>query len=892
MTNLNLGFLRAATICNNSDIKFSIIDFNNKGDNYHKLKGVLTNKNVALAIISLDIKAIKSAFEITHFIKREAPSIKVMWCSLGIGFYVPFAILFKETVLKSKLIDYVLHGSENDLSNFFEEFFKGVSDFTASGIGYKLNSIAIFNPLSQNNNQYIPEDYTAVDMEDYLWRWGKEFLSPVYVKKQKIIPISTGIGCAYSCNFCINSNKAWKEKYKIKSKELLLSQLEFLAKNYQPEVIWFQDDNFFINKERAQEALEFLNQKGIKWAGQGRLNYFRDDYINEDFFKTYISPGALWFGVGFETFSDNLRQKLNKKVTYEQLERAAYLCDEYEVPFNPAFMFGLIEQTKEELKADVLQLIAFHKKFPKTTFSYQLWRPYPGTEEYKKLEEKKAVIKFPVTIEDWLNFDYFDKPGNFFWLKENRLSKLIPYNTFLVYRYCNAYNKFGKSFIDRLLFPLLKREFCREKFFLLRLYRLLFKNRSLLRRPLCLFRRLSKTNPLPNYRTAHHQRKGYRLLNLCSVSLSELKKKGNLSQINFLYNPNNFFKKVFHCTFNLKDKDIVDKLNDSLVIVYLKKISRYNLPITMLFNISKLLLLVNRKRINAVRARNIRLPSLLGLIVARLTRIPYIVSLGGDNRLCQEKTGKYAYGNKWMSYKIEELILSHADAVIVPNKFTENYVKTITHKKYKGKIVNIPWILEPSFFEKEKRLDIDIYSRFLINPEFPFIAVIGFLNRYKFIDKIIDVAQMLIEDKHNVQVVFCGGGPLEQRLRETFSNVLNKNIYLLGWQNHNVVMQLLKECALVWALMSGFVILEAAAMGAPIITSNKEWHSEFIIDGLNGYLVDPDNKNEMLEKTLNLLTNKTLLEKFKVNAKEKLNREYCPADLLNRELNLYSSLMS
>ena len=63
-----------------------------------------------------------------------------------------------------------------------------------------------------------------------------------------------------------------------------------------------------------KKALELLNERGIKWAAQGRLNYFRDDYIDEEFFREYISPGALWFGVGFETFSDELRYSLNKKV--------------------------------------------------------------------------------------------------------------------------------------------------------------------------------------------------------------------------------------------------------------------------------------------------------------------------------------------------------------------------------------------------------------------------------------------------------------------------------------------------------------------------------------------------------------------------------------------------
>jgi glycosyltransferase involved in cell wall biosynthesis len=39
--------------------------------------------------------------------------------------------------------------------------------------------------------------------------------------------------------------------------------------------------------------------------------------------------------------------------------------------------------------------------------------------------------------------------------------------------------------------------------------------------------------------------------------------------------------------------------------------------------------------------------------------------------------------------------------------------------------------------------------------------------------------------------------------------------------------------------MSGFVLLEAASIGKPVITSAMEWHPELVRNGETGLLVDP-----------------------------------------------------
>jgi len=58
----------------------------------------------------------------------------------------------------------------------------------------------------------------------------------------------------------------------------------------------------------------------------------------------------------------------------------------------------------------------------------------------------------------------------------------------------------------------------------------------------------------------------------------------------------------------------------------------------------------------------------------------------------------------------------------------------------------------------------------------------------------------------------------------------------------------------------GFVLLEAMALGKPVLGSNLGGPPEIIEDGLNGYIFDPSNIKELSEKLSYLISNKEIRE--------------------------------
>lgn len=451
--NLNLGLLRMGAVLKKAGYSCAVLDLNNGDEDSAQVRRAVERDNISVVVISLDYKGIRNALDIFRELDKVAPRPTVVLTSSGIGFLGPATILARDACLAHSGVDFVFNGDENHFPLFLEALVKARGFDAVPGLGWEENGERRYNPIERASD-FVEEDYSLVNMEEYIHRFGREIISPPHCNRlQRILPVSTGVGCAYKCSYCINANPQWKKRFKAKPAETFIPQLEKLIVTYRPDAVWFQDDNFFLDKERAEQALELVNRHNVKWCGQGRADHFRNDYINEDFFRDLLAPNCVWFSVGFETFSDELRADLNKKAGGDQLRQAAELCGKYGVPFNPAFIFGTIRQTKEQFKNDVLGLVEMHMEFTNCTFSHQLWRPYPDTPEYEKLVAAGFSISFPHTLEGWTNFHYYDTPdlkNGYQWISAD-VRRIIPMGIHLVGRYTRA-GKTWKNFADHLLY--------------------------------------------------------------------------------------------------------------------------------------------------------------------------------------------------------------------------------------------------------------------------------------------------------------------------------------------------------------------------------------------------------------------------------------------------------
>ncbi len=151
---------------------------------------------------------------------------------------------------------------------------------------------------------------------------------------------------------------------------------------------------------------------------------------------------------------------------------------------------------------------------------------------------------------------------------------------------------------------------------------------------------------------------------------------------------------------------------------------------------------------------------------------------------------------------------------------------------------------------------------------------IGRVVKLKGVQYIIDVLGN-VKDKHPEAKLLVGGsGEYMDELKKQAKNLgVEDKVIFLGHLGKRQVKEQLVNCDLFLlpSMSEGrpIVLIEAMAMGKPMIASNVGAISDIVIDGKNGFLIDPYKIEQLKEKIIYCLENK---EKTKKQA-EKGNKE-------------------
>jgi len=376
-----LGLLSIGTLLEKQDYQVKIIDFLVESNPLDILKKEL-DKDVLCAGLSVMTPQISNALEISKIIRNYDKNIPIVWGGIH-------PTLFPDQVAASPLIDFLIK-SEGELPfpkllKFLvgKEYLENIA-----GLVYKKN-----NKIFQNQGREL------IDLND-LSILNYDLLSLKTLKFDAIV-LNTSRGCPYRCTFCVNTaldNRKWR----FQEADKVLRELNHLINKLDYKKIEFQEDNFFVNKERVLEILKGIKQKGLKfrWVTSCRVDYFKDDYINDQFLEKLKESGCYKLMFGAESGSQRVLDFLKKDITIEQIIKSAKICQKHGIRANYSFMCALPTETKtERIKTLKLidKLLAIGPSIE--IISPQPYRPYPGDELATQCE--RMGYKFPDKLEDW-----------------------------------------------------------------------------------------------------------------------------------------------------------------------------------------------------------------------------------------------------------------------------------------------------------------------------------------------------------------------------------------------------------------------------------------------------------------------------------------------------------
>ena len=86
-------------------------------------------------------------------------------------------------------------------------------------------------------------------------------------------------------------------------------------------------------------------------------------------------------------------------------------------------------------------------------------------------------------------------------------------------------------------------------------------------------------------------------------------------------------------------------------------------------------------------------------------------------------------------------------------------------------------------------------------------------------------------------------------------------------------------------------IIEYMASGKPVIATRGGGTNEVVIDNQNGYLIDADDKDQLIEKIETLMKDKNLLEDFGKKSNQMAHEKFDLKIMTNHYITLYQKLL-
>ena len=154
----------------------------------------------------------------------------------------------------------------------------------------------------------------------------------------------TSRGCSYGkCAFCFRTEFLY-DKYRRRSVENVIKELEFLCKKFSLKKIVFLDDNFAQDEEWVIRFCEMLKQRKLKlkWFCNARV-----DTITRKMIKNMAEAGCFWIGYGLESGSQDLLDYINKGILIEQIKEVIKLSKVFGIKVYGYFMLALPKETPE-----------------------------------------------------------------------------------------------------------------------------------------------------------------------------------------------------------------------------------------------------------------------------------------------------------------------------------------------------------------------------------------------------------------------------------------------------------------------------------------------------------------------------------------------------------------
>jgi glycosyltransferase involved in cell wall biosynthesis len=267
--------------------------------------------------------------------------------------------------------------------------------------------------------------------------------------------------------------------------------------------------------------------------------------------------------------------------------------------------------------------------------------------------------------------------------------------------------------------------------------------------------------------------------------------------------------------------------------------------------------------------------------------LPFLLSRLFEKPLIVHLRGTYYPGPEAMPIpdELRMKILDYATAVVTHNT---NVLCKLKEWNLQRKSYLIPNAINLERFPMRKSCHID-------KRDHPTIALVGRLSHFRDPVTCIFAFRLLLKKIPDAKLHIVGDGALDSVIQHLVGKLgLGESVVMYGPRRD--VNNFLQKSDVFWATSAinnypSNSLLEALAVGLPVVATDVGLTREWIENEQNGILISPKNPRELADATESILTNEALCEHLSINARATAEK-YDVKTIYPRIAQLYYSLSS
>jgi anaerobic magnesium-protoporphyrin IX monomethyl ester cyclase len=201
-------------------------------------------------------------------------------------------------------------------------------------------------------------------------------------------------GCPYRCTFCLWPDILYGHKFRARSAENVVDEIEEAVRRYGHDEIYFDDDTFTIDRQRVMDICRMIQERGlekeVEWIAQCRV-----DTVDREMLEAMKAANCGYILFGVESGSPKMLKKMKKGITLDKVRVAFDLARQVGIKTQAFFLFGIPGETQETIR----ETIEFAKEINASSTQFAVAIPHPGTALYEECRANGWL-----TSEDWADY--------------------------------------------------------------------------------------------------------------------------------------------------------------------------------------------------------------------------------------------------------------------------------------------------------------------------------------------------------------------------------------------------------------------------------------------------------------------------------------------------------